>query len=187
MLLPKLYLQNMGRTFQFACSQCQYLHRGNLVFASFRVANPERLPRQIIRLLHRVTRIEFDVCATEEAARYREELIICVLNPRFNGAGKVWPQSAARRDFFLPVSQLARFGKKREYDPSSNEPFPAATQPSQREAEAPAIRRRQRRGDLPGRQPVDLGKRAGETGAFKKAFISMVPAEGVEPTHPHGY
>jgi excinuclease UvrABC nuclease subunit len=58
--------------------------------ASYRVANPERLPRRIIRLLHRVTRIEFDICPTEEAARYREELLICVLNPRFNGAGKVW-------------------------------------------------------------------------------------------------
>jgi len=32
-------------------------------------------------LLYRVTRIEFDVCATEEAARHWEELLICVLNP----------------------------------------------------------------------------------------------------------
>src|SRR5688572_29679604 len=61
--------------------------------SSYRVANSERLPRRIIRLLHRVTRIEFDVCATEEAAIHREELLICVLNPRFNGAGKVWPSS----------------------------------------------------------------------------------------------
>ena len=40
-------------------------------------------------LLHRVTRTEFDLFPTEEAARHREELLICVLNPRFNGAGKV--------------------------------------------------------------------------------------------------
>ena len=60
--------------------------------ASYRVANPERLPRRIIRLLYRVTRIEYDECPTEEAARNREELLICVLNPRFNGAGKVWPR-----------------------------------------------------------------------------------------------
>ena len=59
--------------------------------SSYRVANPERMPRRIIRLLHRVTRIEFDECATEAAASEREELLICVLNPRFNGAGKVWP------------------------------------------------------------------------------------------------
>ncbi|HKW28257.1 MAG TPA: nucleotide excision repair endonuclease [Verrucomicrobiae bacterium] len=65
--------------------------------ASYRVANPERLPRRIVRLLHRVTRIEFDVCPTEEAARHREEQLICVLNPRFNGAGKVWPGRPAGR------------------------------------------------------------------------------------------
>ena len=85
-----------------------------------RDANPERLPRRIIRLLHRVTRIEFDICPTEEAARNREELLICVLKPRFNGAGKVWPSQpslglrppspalagegkSARHDFFRPA------------------------------------------------------------------------------------
>lgn len=62
--------------------------------ASYRVANPERLPRRIIRLLHRVSRIEFDVCDSEAAARNREELLICVLMPRFNSAGKVWPRPA---------------------------------------------------------------------------------------------
>jgi len=46
----------------------------------------------MILLLHRVTRIEFDICPTEEAARNREEQLICVLNPRFDGAGKVWPR-----------------------------------------------------------------------------------------------
>jgi excinuclease ABC subunit C len=60
--------------------------------ASYRVANPERLPRRIIRLLHRVKRIEWDECSTEEAAVQREELLICVLTPRFNAAGKVWPR-----------------------------------------------------------------------------------------------
>lgn len=47
--------------------------------SSYRVANPERLPRRIIRLLHHVTRIEFDVCPTESAACNREEQLICVL------------------------------------------------------------------------------------------------------------
>jgi excinuclease ABC subunit C len=60
--------------------------------SSYRVANPERLPRRIIRLLQRVTRIEYDECADEAAARWREEMLICVLSPRFNRAGKVWPQ-----------------------------------------------------------------------------------------------
>ena len=59
--------------------------------SSYRVANPERLPHKIIRLLHQVTRIEWDLCASEESARNREELLICVLLPKYNGAGKVWP------------------------------------------------------------------------------------------------
>jgi hypothetical protein len=41
-------------------------------------------------LLHQVRRIEWDECPTEEAARQREELLICVLAPKFNAAGKVW-------------------------------------------------------------------------------------------------
>jgi excinuclease UvrABC nuclease subunit len=58
---------------------------------SYRVANPERLPRRIIRLLYRVTRIEYDRCDSEAAARAREELLICVLCPKFNRAGRVFP------------------------------------------------------------------------------------------------
>ena len=60
--------------------------------SSYRVANPERLPRRIIRLLHSVTRIEYDECIDERAAQHREESLICVLAPRFNRAGKVWPR-----------------------------------------------------------------------------------------------
>jgi len=59
--------------------------------ATYRVANPERLPRRLVRLLFQVRRIEWDVCATESAAKAREEALICVLNPKFNRAGKVWP------------------------------------------------------------------------------------------------
>ena len=70
--------------------------------ASYRVANPERLPRRIIRLLHRVTRIEFDICPTEEIARLREELLICVLTPKFNAAGKVWPKPAGATPLSFP-------------------------------------------------------------------------------------
>ena len=60
--------------------------------SSYRVANPERLSRRIIRLLYQVRRIEVDLCTTEEAARHREELLICVLQPRFNRAGQVWAE-----------------------------------------------------------------------------------------------
>ena len=58
--------------------------------SSYRVANPERMPRRIIRLLAQVTRIEFDVCLDERSAIHREELLIAVLGPKFNRAGKVW-------------------------------------------------------------------------------------------------
>jgi excinuclease UvrABC nuclease subunit len=68
---------------------------------SYRVANPERMPRRIIRLLHQVRRIEWDECPSEDAAREREELLICVLAPKFNAAGKVWerkrPREASQR------------------------------------------------------------------------------------------
>ena len=58
--------------------------------ASYRVANPERMPRRLIRLLHQVARIEFDVCADEQTATWREEMLICLLAPKFNRAGKSW-------------------------------------------------------------------------------------------------
>jgi excinuclease ABC subunit C len=61
--------------------------------ASYRVANPERLSRRLIRLLHQVTRVEFDQCVDERTARYREEMLIAVLAPRFNRAGRVYPRS----------------------------------------------------------------------------------------------
>ncbi len=64
---------------------------------SYRVANPERFPRRIIRLLHQVTRIEWDECATEAAARAREEALIVLLMPRFNRSGKVWPDRSGSR------------------------------------------------------------------------------------------
>src|SRR5881394_1269000 len=44
--------------------------------SSYRVANPERFPRRIIRLLNQVRRIELDVCPSEDAARHREEELI---------------------------------------------------------------------------------------------------------------
>jgi excinuclease UvrABC nuclease subunit len=64
--------------------------------AAYRVANPERMSRRMIRLLHQTRRIEWDECRTEEAARYREELLICVLSPKFNSVGKVWPRRGTR-------------------------------------------------------------------------------------------
>jgi hypothetical protein len=68
--------------------------------SSYRVANAERLSRRIIRLLHQVRRIEWDECPTEEAASHREELLICVLAPKFNAAGKVWERKSNKPSWF---------------------------------------------------------------------------------------
>lgn len=62
--------------------------------SSYRVANPERLPRRIVRLMFQVRRIEFDECKTDTAAIEREAALICVLQPRFNRTGQVWPVSS---------------------------------------------------------------------------------------------
>jgi excinuclease UvrABC nuclease subunit len=78
--------------------------------ASYRVANPERFPRRMIRLLHQVRRIEWDECPNDSAARWREELLITVLQPKFNAVGKVWP----RDEKFVPSNMfpIARAEKR---------------------------------------------------------------------------
>jgi predicted GIY-YIG superfamily endonuclease len=76
--------------------------------ASYRVSNPERFPRRIVRLLNLVTRIEWDECATETAAQYREELLICVLAPRFNVSGKVFERRAPFKYQGIPPWQARR-------------------------------------------------------------------------------
>jgi excinuclease UvrABC nuclease subunit len=58
--------------------------------SSYRVANPERLPRRIIRLLFQVTRIEYDLCPDESTAKQREAMLIALLEPKFNHAGRLW-------------------------------------------------------------------------------------------------
>lgn len=57
---------------------------------SYRVANPERLPRRLLRLLHQAARIEWQACPDEAAALARERELLLTLRPRFNRAG-VWP------------------------------------------------------------------------------------------------
>jgi len=65
---------------------------------SYRVANPERMPRRIVRLLHQVRRIEWDECPSEQAASEREEQLICVLAPKFNAALKVRERKGSREN-----------------------------------------------------------------------------------------
>jgi hypothetical protein len=54
---------------------------------SYRVANPDRLPRRHLRLLRAVVRIELQQCADESAALVRETELLRSLKPRFNRAG----------------------------------------------------------------------------------------------------
>jgi predicted GIY-YIG superfamily endonuclease len=55
--------------------------------ASYRVANPDRMPRRHLRLLRAVERIEFEACADEASALARESELLRMLRPRFNRAG----------------------------------------------------------------------------------------------------
>ena len=57
---------------------------------SYRVANPQRVSRRHLRLMHEVTRIDFDLCSNELAALAREGRMLRRLKPKFNRAG-VWP------------------------------------------------------------------------------------------------
>jgi excinuclease UvrABC nuclease subunit len=83
--------------------------------AAYRVANPERMSRRMIRLLHQTRRIEWDECSSEEAAGYREELLICVLSPKFNSVGKVWPMRGNTMTKFT-----AQRSRKEKFQPRMN-------------------------------------------------------------------
>jgi predicted GIY-YIG superfamily endonuclease len=57
---------------------------------SYRVANPDRMPRRHLRLLRAVQRIELQECADESSALARESELLRALKPKFNRAG-TWP------------------------------------------------------------------------------------------------
>jgi len=57
---------------------------------SYRVANPDRMPRRHLRLLRAVARIELQECPDESTALARESELLRTVRPRFNRAG-TWP------------------------------------------------------------------------------------------------
>jgi hypothetical protein len=57
--------------------------------ASYRIANPEKMPRRHLRMLREVVRIEVELRPTEASALKHEAKLIRELKPRFNRAG-VW-------------------------------------------------------------------------------------------------
>ena len=95
---------------------------------SYRVANPERMPRRHLRMLREVTRIEFDLCHNETVALKHEAKLIRELKPKFNRAG-VWqgkPQFLTWRfderaiEFAvqeIPLAGWERFGSLGAYAP----------------------------------------------------------------------
>lgn len=70
---------------------------------SYRVANPERLSRRLLRLLNETTRVEYDLCASEARASQREAELIGALLPKFNRSGKVWPTAQPRAFTKFPL------------------------------------------------------------------------------------
>ncbi|HAM70506.1 MAG TPA: hypothetical protein DCM86_02565 [Verrucomicrobiales bacterium] len=59
---------------------------------SYRVANPDRMPRRHLRLLRAVERIELQLCADEQSALREEARLLLALRPRFNRAGTWRPE-----------------------------------------------------------------------------------------------
>jgi len=85
---PGVYLMYDARNAVLYVGKARNLrHR----LASYRVANPDRLPRRLLRLLYRVERIDWEMCEDEAAALQREAALLLSLKPRFNRAG-VWPK-----------------------------------------------------------------------------------------------
>jgi predicted GIY-YIG superfamily endonuclease len=105
---PSPLVERLGRDFFRQLPECAgvYLMRGpsdELLYVgkaknlrkrlgSYRVANPDRMPRRHLRLLRAVERIEIQECADESAALEREAELLRALRPRFNRAG-TWPGS----------------------------------------------------------------------------------------------
>lgn len=54
---------------------------------SYRVANPDRMPRRHLRMVREVARIDFDFCRNEAAALSREARLLRELKPKYNRAG----------------------------------------------------------------------------------------------------
>jgi predicted GIY-YIG superfamily endonuclease len=88
---PGVYLMSSARDGVLYVGKAGNLrHR----LGSYRASTSERAPRKLIRLLHRVERIDWDLCPDEPAACARERALIRALQPRFNTQGvrppKTW-------------------------------------------------------------------------------------------------
>ncbi len=81
---PGVYLMSTARDGVLYVGKAKNLRRR---LGSYRSGTGERLPPRLVRLLLRVERIDWDLCADEAAALAREQELIRTLQPRFNRQG----------------------------------------------------------------------------------------------------
>jgi hypothetical protein len=96
--------------------QAKHLRRR---LSSYRVASPERSSRRLISLLNQVARIEYAVCVNESVARHRVGLFICVLAPKFNRTGKVWPRKLLHDDDILTYNRTVPDFERMRLNPNA--------------------------------------------------------------------
>jgi hypothetical protein len=91
--------------------------------ASYRVANPDRMPRRHLQMLRAVDRIELQPCVDESCALAQESRLLRALRPRFNRAG-TWPVAprffawrATGESLELAVTQAAGTEWPQHYGP----------------------------------------------------------------------
>jgi excinuclease UvrABC nuclease subunit len=103
---PRPLLEKLGREFFLRAPRCPgvYLMRDaadTVVYVgkskdlrkrlgSYRVANPDRMPRRHLRMLRLVVRVDLEKYPDESTALARESELLLKLKPRFNRAG-TWP------------------------------------------------------------------------------------------------
>lgn len=84
---PGVYLMRDAREAVLYVGKAKNLRKR---LGSYRVANPDRMPRRHLRMLWAVERIEWQECPDETSALARESELLRALKPRFNRAG-TWP------------------------------------------------------------------------------------------------
>jgi predicted GIY-YIG superfamily endonuclease len=87
---PGVYLMRDARDTVLYVGKAKNLRKR---LCSYRVANPDRMPRRHLRLLRAVERIELQECPDESSALARESELLGTLRPKFNRAG-TWPSKA---------------------------------------------------------------------------------------------
>lgn len=94
---PRAFMQTVPREpgvyyFRDASGKLLYVgqsHELRKRVGSYRHVHPDRHPRRLVRLVHQVRQIEWEICESPEAAIERERVLLLELRPGFNRAG-VW-------------------------------------------------------------------------------------------------